>query len=443
MSIRQPDAATGGKMRAPLLFAAMAVLITIEGMTSGWNSALVILNMGLISAVMALGLNMQWGYAGLFNSGVVGFTALGGLAPVLIAMPPTPGAMSAGGWQIILALAIAVAFLWAAVQLRGRVRGKSGALAIVALLIIGFVVFRAVFDPAVMRVQAINPSSQGYLGGLGLPVLIAWPVGALFAAVAAWGIGKTALGLRADYLAIATLGIGEIIVSTLRNEEWLDRGVLNVTGIPRPWPVPYEVDLQNNAGFVSTMTGWGIDPVTGSTITVKLLYMGLFGVVLLVLLWGAQLALKSPWGRMMRAIRDNEVAAAAMGKNVTRRHLQIFMLGAAVMGLAGAMMITLDGQMTPSSYNPLRYTFIILVMVVVGGSGNNWGAVLGGVLVWYLWIKAEAWGPGIMSLVVSHMPEGDLRKHLIEVAPQMRVVVMGLLLLFVLRFSPRGLLPEK
>ena len=80
MSTRQPDAAAGGRMRAPLLFAAMAALIVLEGLTSGWNGALVILNMGLISAVIALGLNMQWGYAGLFNSGVVGFIALGGLA---------------------------------------------------------------------------------------------------------------------------------------------------------------------------------------------------------------------------------------------------------------------------------------------------------------------------------------------------------------------------
>lgn len=443
MSTRQPDAAKGGKFRAPLLFAVMAVLIVIEGLTTGWNSALVILNMGIISAIMALGLNMQWGYAGLFNSGVVGFTALGGLAPVLISMPPTQGAMSAGGWQILLALIIAVAAVALAVQVNRRVKGIACGVATVAVLVVGFVIFRMIFDPAVSRVQAINPSSEGYLGGLGLPVLVSWPVGAVLAAAAAWAIGKTALGLRSDYLAIATLGIGEIIVAVLKNEEWLDRGVLNVTGIPRPWPVPYEVDLQASTGFVAKMQSLGIDPVVGSTITVKLIYLGLFGVVLALIVWGAQLALRSPWGRMMRAIRDNETAAAAMGKNVTGRHLQIFMLGAAVMGLAGAMMITLDGQMTPASYNPLRYTFIILVMVVVGGSGNNWGSVLGGVLVWYLWIKAEAWGPWIMGLLTGPMADGALRQHLVDAAPQMRVIVMGLLLLLVLRFSPRGLLPEK
>ena len=90
--------------------------------------------------------------------------------------------------------------------------------------------------------------------------------------------------------------------------------------------------------------------------------------------------MSAAWGRMMRAIRDNETAARAMGKDVTRRHLQIFILGSAVVGFAGAMMTTLDGQLTPSSYQPLRYTFLIWVMVIVGGSGNNWGAVLGGMV---------------------------------------------------------------
>ncbi|WP_420344645.1 branched-chain amino acid ABC transporter permease [Paenirhodobacter sp.] len=443
MSTRQPDAAAGGRMRAPLLLAAMAALIVLEGLSSGWNGALVILNMGLISAVIALGLNMQWGYAGLFNSGVVGFIALGGLAPVLVSMQPTEGAFAAGGWGVLIALAILAVTLAAAIWLNRRLRGKAKAAAMIAVLIAGFFLYRAVFDPAVVAIQAINPASQGYLGGLGLPVLLSWPLGAALAALAAWGVAKTALGLRSDYLAIATLGIGEIIVAVLRNEEWLDRGVLNVTGIPRPWPVPYEVDLQADPAFVQRMTDWGIDPVTGSTVLVKLLYTGLFGLVLAVILLGAQLALKSPWGRMMRAIRDNEISAAAMGKNVTGRHLQIFMLGAAVIGLGGAMMITLDGQMTPSSYNPLRYTFLILVMVVVGGSGNNWGSVLGAVLIWFVWIKAEVWGPTIMHLVTAPLPDGALRQHLQDSAPHMRVIIMGLILLLVLRFSPRGLLPEK
>ena len=77
------------------------------------------------------------------------------------------------------------------------------------------------------------------MGGLGFPILLAWPVGGLLAAGAAWIIGKTALGLRSDYLAIATLGISEIIIAILKNEDWMTRGVKNVAGIPRP--VPYEI----------------------------------------------------------------------------------------------------------------------------------------------------------------------------------------------------------
>lgn len=442
MSTRQPGAARGGKLRAPLLFAAMAALIAIEAATTGWNGALVIVNMGLISAILALGVNMQWGYAGLFNTGVVGFIALGGLGPVLVSMKPTPGAFSAGGWGILIAFAIALVTIMAAVWLNRHLTRMKG-LAILAVLISGFFLYRAVFDPAVAAIQAINPASAGYLGGLGLPTLLSWPLGALLAAGAAWVVGKTALGLRSDYLAVATLGIGEIIVAVLKNEEWLDRGVLNVTGIPRPWPVPYEVDLQADPGFLGRAAAFGLDPVTASTISVKLLYGTLFAAVLLVLIWALQLALNSPWGRMMRAIRDNEVAAEAMGKNVTGRHLQIFILGCAVIGLAGAMMISLDGQMTPSSYNPLRYTFLIWVMVIVGGSGNNWGSVLGGMLIWFVWIKAEVWGPQIMHVVTATLADGALKQHLVDSAPHMRLVMMGLILLLVLRFSPRGLLPEK
>jgi branched-chain amino acid transport system permease protein len=263
----------------------------------------------------------------------------------------------------------------------------------------------------------------------------------VFAAVAAWAVGKISLGLRSDYLAIATLGIAQIIVFVLRNEEWLARGVKNVNGIPRP--VPYEVDLQADPSFIERAASFGLDPITGSTIFVKLCYAALFIVATLIVIWLSEMALKSPWGRMMRAIRDNETAARAMGKDVTRRHLQVFVLGSAVCGLAGAMLITLDGQVTPTSYFPLRFTFLIWVMVIVGGSGNNWGSVLGGMLIWYLWIKVEPWGNGAMQLLTSGLSDGAVKAHLIDSAAHMRMLVMGLVLLLVLRFAPRGLLPEK
>ena len=425
------------------LFEAMALLILLTGFLQSWNSALLILNMGLISAIMSLGVNLQWGFAGLFNVGVMGFVALGGLATVLISMPPVTEAWSAGGLRTMLGLVIGVASLWltslAIVRLPS---GKAKILGIIAGLIVGFFAFRFVFDGGVSAIEAVNPASTGYLGGLGLPILLAWPAGGLLAAGVAWIIGKTALGLRSDYLAIATLGIAEIILAIMKNEDWLARGVKNVIGLPRP--VPFEVDLQNNPDFVATATDLGMNAVTASSIYVKLCYAGLFTVVLLLLLWMAQNALRSPWGRMMRAIRDNETSAEAMGKDVTKRHLQIFVLGSAICGIAGAMMTTLDGQLTPAGYQPLRYTFLIWVMVIVGGSGNNFGAVLGGFVIWFFWVQVEPIGGFLMQAITSGMEDASpLKQHLISSVAHMRLFTMGLILLLVLRFSPKGLIPEK
>lgn len=429
-----------------LLFTIVGGLILLTGFTQSWNTAILILNMGLISAIMAIGVNLQWGFAGLFNVGVMGFVALGGLAVVLVSTPPTPGAWAAGGYGIVLSLLLGAVTVVAAVLVATKLpKGRVQTLTIIAVLVVGFFVYRAVFDPSIAAVEAIDPAIAGNIGGLNLPVLLARPAGGLLAAGAAWLIGKTALGLRSDYLAIATLGIAEIIIAVMKNEDWLARGVKNVYGIPRPSPVVgYEVDLQNDPAFLARAEWLGLDPVTASTLSVKLGYSLLFMIVLLVLLWMAQMALKSPWGRMMRAIRDNEVAAEAMGKDVTRRHLQIFVLGSAVCGIAGAMMTTLDGQLTPSAYQPLRFTFLVWVMVIVGGSGNNFGAVLGAFLIWFLWVQVEPIGLWLMNVITAGLPDGSaLKAHLLDSAAHMRLFTMGLILLIVLRFSPRGLIPEK
>ncbi len=428
--------------RNVLLFAGMFALIAFVGFAQSWSVALTILNFCLISAIMALGVNIQWGYAGLFNVGIVGFTALGGLAAVLVSKPPVPEAWAAGGTGIGLSVVSLGVTIAAATIASRRMTGRWRKPVILLIVVAGFFITRAIFDPAVQAIEAIDPAKTGYLGGLGLPIVLAWPVGGLLAAGVAWVIGKIALGLRSDYLAIATLGIAEIIIAVLKNEDWLARGVKNVSGLDRP--VPREINLQQSDWFIALADKIGADPVSFSSIFVKLSYAGLFAVVLLVILWLSEKALHSPWGRMMRAIRDNRDAAEAMGKDVTKRHLQVFILGSAVVGIAGAMMTTMDGQFTPGTYNPLRYTFLIWVMVIVGGSGNNWGAVLGGFLIWFVWVEAEPAASWLMNLVTSGMYEGSaLREHLIKSAPHMRLIVMGVILLLVLRFSPRGLIPEK
>ncbi len=445
--------------KTTLAFGFIFVLLVIIGFAQSWNVALGIFNLCLISAVMSLGVNMQWGYAGLLNVGVMGFAALGGLAAVLVSQAPVAEAWQGNAGGLVLSVLCFVATIFAAIFTHRRLPpGRLRTLALAGVIVAGLFVTRFILDPTIASIEAVNPAKTGFLGGMGLPIIFSWLIGGFVAAGIAWCIGKVALGLRADYLAIATLGISEIIIAVLKNEDWLSRGVKNVTGLSRP--VPYELDLQSSDWFIDLVGWWHADAlaaldgiarddalkqfaIDGSSIFVKLCYTGLFASVLLIILWLSVRALNSPWGRMMRAIRDNEIAAGAMGKNVTRRHLEIFVLGSAVIGVAGAMLTTLDGQFTPTSYQPLRFTFLIWVMVIVGGSGNNAGSVLGGFLIWLVWIQAEPVGVWLMEFSTAWLAEDNaLRLHLIDNAQHMRLLFMGVVLLLVLRFSPGGILPE-
>ena len=94
-----------------------------------------------------------------------------------------------------------------------------------------------------------------------------------------------------------------------------------------------------------------------------------------------------------------------MGKNVVKQHLLIFVLGSAIVGIAGAMLVTQDGLFTPGSYRPMRYTFLIWVMVIVGGSGNNFGAILGGFAVWFLWIEAAPIGLYLVNITTAGLDD--------------------------------------
>jgi branched-chain amino acid transport system permease protein len=429
--------------KVAIYYAIMIGVLAVVGFYQSWNVAFGIFNLCLVSAIMALGVNMQWGYAGLFNVGIMGFTALGGLTAVLVSVSPVPEAWEAGGGGIVLAFLCLVATVVAIIVVRRLVPPYLRLPLTVVILIGGFFLIRVFYLPAVDRIEAVNPAHTGFLGGMGLPIVLSWVAGGLVAAGAAWLIGKVALGLRADYLAIATLGISEIIIAIIKYEEWLTRGVKNVTGLPRP--VPYEVELMRQEWFIDFSNWLGVaDIADAASLFVKLCYAILFVTVLGTIMWFAERALKSPWGRMMRAIRDNRDAANAMGKDVTWRHLQVFVLGCAVCGIAGAMLATLDGQLTPTSYIPLRFTFLIWVMVILGGSGNNWGAVLGGFVIWFLWIEAEPLGNWFMQTITLPLPDDYwLKEHLIRGAAYTRFLLMGAILLLVMRFAPRGLIPER
>ena len=442
-------------------YSIMMGLIILVGVFQSWNIALSIFNLCLISAVMTMGANIQWGYAGLINFGIMGYTALGGLAAVLISVDPVQDAWRVGGFEIFMSLLIIIAMIIAIrFVLKRYKKSKIRTYCIAAIIVVGIIIVRIIAEPGIEAIEAVEPAKTGFLGGLGLPIVFSWIVGALFAGGLAFIVGKVALGLRADYLAIATLLISEIVIAIIKHEDWLTRGVKNVIGLKRP--APYEVDLQTTDWFISLIEKFNSGKlalisdladrqaalnqlvIEGSSIFVKLCYSGLFLVVVVILLILTQKALYSPWGRMMRAIRDNEEAANAMGKNVVKQHLLIFILGSAIVGIAGAMLVTQDGLFTPGSYRPMRYTFLIWVMVIVGGSGNNFGAILGGFAVWFLWIEAAPIALFLINFFTTGMAETNLLKaHLIESVPYFRFLMMGIGLLLIMRYRPKGILPEK
>ena len=442
--------------KAIVYFTIMALVLLFVGLNQSWALALGIINMSLISAIMALGVNIQWGYAGLMNVGIMGFAALGGVSVVLIAQQPVTEAVDAGGLKMLIALIMGAATITAGILLNRRGVNKW---LIAAIVVTGYLFTRYYFSEAADIIEKVDPAITGYLGGFGLPIAFSWIVGGVIAAGAAWWVGKITLGLRTDYLAIATLGISEIILYVIKNEDWFVRGLKNVYGLPRP--VPYEVDMQQSEWFQNVVT-WihkselqllsqteQIDKLSdyvreAAVVFVKLCYSGLFIAILVALIVLSNLALNSPWGRKVRAIRDNEVAASAMGKDIKRQHLQIFVLGSAIVGIAGALLVTYDGIFIPTAYLPLRFTFLIWVMVILGGSGNNMGSVLGAFIIWFIWIQSGPMGLWFVEMLSNNMSEGSTSLEFIEDRVHyLRLVFMGTILLLIMRFSPSGLLPEK
>ena len=442
--------------RAIISFSLMGFVLLFVGFNQSWALVIGIINLSLISAIMALGVNIQWGYAGLFNVGIMGFAALGGVSVVLISQQPVTEAIDAGGMKMLFALIMGAATIAAGVILNRKGVNKW---LISLIIVIGYLLTRHYFSEASELIEKVDPAITGYLGGFGLPIMFSWIVGGLAAAGAAWWIGKITLSLRSDYLAIATLGISEIIIYVIKNEDWFVRGLKNVYGLQRP--VPYEVDMQKSE-WLQNIVAWihrselqllsesdQIDKLgdyvrEASVVFVKLSYSGLFLVILVAFIILSNLALNSPWGRKVRAIRDNEVAASAMGKNITRQHLQIFVIGSAIVGVAGALLVTYDGIFISTAYQPLRFTFLIWVMVIVGGSGNNLGSVLGAFIIWFMWIQSGPIGLWAVEMLGNYVQEGNTSLEFIENRVHyLRLIFMGSIMLLIMRFSPGGILPEK
>ena len=282
-------------------YSIMLVLIILVGVFQSWSIALTIFNYCMISAVMTIGANIQWGYAGLINFGIMGYTALGGLAVVLVSVAPVPEAWRVGGLNMMSSLAIIIGMVFSIRHILKKFKkSKKRNYLIAAIIFFGLILIKLISGPAIEHIEAVEPAKFGFLGGLGMPVLFSWIVGGFFAAGLAYIVGKVALGLRADYLAIATLLIAEIVVSIIKHEEWLARGVKNVIGLKRP--APYEIDLQRSEWFIKIVEKINLGKlnliqsitdredalkqmvIDASSIYVKLCFTGLFLSVVIILL---------------------------------------------------------------------------------------------------------------------------------------------------------------
>ncbi len=296
-----------------------------------------------IYAIFCLGLNIQWGYTGLFNIGIAGFFCIGSYASAMITTPKPTG----------------------------------------------------------IYAQYVHQ-----LFGLNLPFVFGLLGAALICGIIAFLIGIPTLRLGEDYLAISTLGIAETFRLIFNNEKWLANGARGLMGIPQP--------LQ---GLV--------DPRHYNYIYLIIVVFIMIIVYLLI-----ERAVRSPWGRVLRAIREDEVSAAMSGKDIYNFKMQSFVFGAMIMGLGGALYAHATRAISPEVFTPLYGTFIIWVMLMAGGSGNNKGAILGAYVIWGIWI-----GTKFMT---------DLLPFALKArAPYIRFLLIGILLQVILLYRPQGLLGEE
>ncbi len=287
-------------------------------------------------AIVVLGLNLQWGFTGLFNVGVAGFVAVGAYTSALLT----------------------------------------------------------------------TPANAERLGGLGWPVAVGWLAAMLASGLAGLLIGAIALRLRDDYLAITTFGIAVTIQLVATNAQRLTGGPFGVQFIPKP------------------MQGW-----LGTGLPWTLAYLALAASLLALVYFALEALVRSPWGRVLRAIREDEDAAASLGKRAYLFRLQSFVIGSMLMGLGGAVYAHFVGYIAPEDFLPIL-TFQLWAMLIVGGSGNNRGALLGAFIVWGFWSAAGA-------LLRGWIPQAEQAR-----AAALQVALIGVLIALMLVWRPRGLIGE-
>lgn len=325
--------------------------------------------MASIYAVLSLGLNVQWGYTGLFNVGVAAFFAVGAFVTALVTTTMPTGPMAAF-------------------------------------------------------------STQAF--GLGAPFLVGVIAAGIVSGAVAWLVGRPTLRLRDDYLAIATIGIAEVVRLVFQNERWLANGPQPLRGIPQPLECLVATDGCAWApGFVNA---W-LAPLAPRDY--PYVYLAIVAAVLLVVLALLERMIESPWGRVLRAVRDEESSARMIGKDAAAFKLEAFVAGAVVMGVGGALYAHYMVSIDYSHFDPLYATFLIWVMLMLGGSGNNRGAILGAFVVWGIWTGAASLVDSLRPALAAISPELPAR------APYLRFLFISLLFLAILRFRPQGLIGER
>lgn len=243
--------------------------------------------------------------------------------------------------------------------------------------------------------------------GLNMPFLVGVLGAAIASGLIAAVIGLLTLRLKEDYLAITTIGISESIRIFFNNERWLANGPEGLVGLPKPLH-----DLVPPAYY-------------------NYLYLVIVVIFLALIYFALERGVRSPWGRVLRAIREDEIMTSANGKDIFRFKMQSLVVGAMIMGIGGALYAHFSGAIQPGLFTPLFGTFIIWAMLTVGGTGNNKGAVIGAFVIWALW----SWSTFFILRVVP--PSFQTR------APFIRYILIGLILVVVLLKRPRGLIGEE
>ncbi len=325
--------------------------------------------MASIYAVLTLGLNVQWGYTGLFNVGVAAFFSVGAFVAALVTTTTPTGPIAAFSQQAF---------------------------------------------------------------GLGAPFLVGVAAAGVVSGVVAWLVGRPTLKLRDDYLAIATIGIAEVVRLVFQNERWLANGPQPLRGIPQPLDCLVASD---GCGWLpGVVNGW-FAPLAPRDYTY--VYLALVAVMLALVYLVLERMIESPWGRVLRAVREEESSARMNGKDAAAFKVQAFVVGAVVMGIGGALYAHYMVSIDYSHFDPLYATFLIWVMLMLGGSGNNRGAILGAFVIWGIWTGTASLVDAIRPALAAISPDLPAR------GPYLRFLFISLMFLAILRFRPQGLIGER